>query len=142
MLKGKEQSVALKGYLHVGTSDADPSYLIGSKCKICGFVTFPKRPVCPLCLKEKSMEEVPLGTRGVIHAFCVTRVTSPGFSAPSIHAWVDLEHGPRVFAVITGCETSEDALKVGQEVELIVEKLFADEQGNDVLGYKFKPVNA
>jgi uncharacterized OB-fold protein len=31
-------------------------------------------------------------------------------------------------------------LKIGMEVEMVVDKLFEDEQGNEVMGWKFRPL--
>ena len=33
-----------------------------------------------------------------------------------------------------------EALKLGQEVELVVGKIKEDEKGNDIIGWKFRPV--
>jgi len=91
-------------------------------------------------MKEDTMEETPLSRRGKIDTFSVVRVAPTGFEAPYIQAFVDLPEGPRVFSLITGCEPSEDALKEGQEVELVIEKITEDEKGNELIGYKFRPV--
>jgi uncharacterized OB-fold protein len=51
---------------------------------------------------------------------------------------IELPEGLRVTAVLAGHDL--DGLRVGMEMELIVTKLFKDEMGRDVLGYKFRPV--
>jgi len=35
----------------------------------------------------------------------------------------------------------EKSLKVGMEMELIIDKLYEDEEGSEVLSWKFKPVS-
>ena len=35
----------------------------------------------------------------------------------------------------------EKTLKVGMEMELIIDKLYEDEEGNEVMSWKFKPVS-
>jgi len=32
------------------------------------------------------------------------------------------------------------ALETGDEMELVIEKITQDDEGNDIIGYKFKPV--
>lgn len=92
-------------------------------------------------MKDDALEEVPLSTRGKIDTFSVVHVAPAGFKAPYIQAFVDLPEGPRIFSIITGCEPSEDAIKEGDEVELVVEKIADDEKGNELIGYKFRPVH-
>lgn len=137
--QGKRLCV-LPGMIHEGTSTGDRSYLIGAKCSECGRVFFPKQLVCRICMRDDTMRETPLSTRGKIESFTVVHVAPQGFKAPYIQAFVELPEGPRVFSLITGCEPSENALKTGTEVEMIIDKITEDEKGNDLIGYKFRPV--
>ena len=41
-------------------------------------------------------------------------------------------------AVLADCDL--EALHIGQEVELVVEKVKEDEEGNDIMSFKFKPL--
>ena len=86
------------------------------------------------------MTEIPLSRRAKLNSFALLQHTPRGFPAPAFHASVELPEGPRLFTTITGCPLEEDALKVGQEVELVIEKLTEDEAGNQVIGWKFRPV--
>lgn len=130
----------LPGIIHEATSPGDKSYLIGSKCSTCGRTFFPKQSVCWVCMSEDTMREMALSTRGRIDTFTVVHVAPRGFKAPYIQAFVDLPEGPRIFSLITGCEPSEEVLKTGTEVELVIEKITEDEEGNDLIGYKFRPI--
>ena len=136
----KKRLPILPGLIHEATSPDDKSYLIGSRCRNCGRSFFPRRSVCRVCLRDDTMEDTALSTRGKIDTFAVVHVAPLGFKAPYIQAFVHLPEGPRVFALITGVEPGEDALKDGQEVEMVVEKITEDENGNDLIGYKFRPV--
>ena len=42
--------------------------------------------------------------------------------------------------MFTGCDP--EAIKIGMDVELVIEKLGEDEQGNEVMTYKFRPVSS
>lgn len=136
----KEGIPVLPGIIQGGTSPDDPPCLSGSLCRQCGRVFFPRQSACSVCMEEGTMEEVPLGRRGRIDTFSVVRVAPTGFETPYIQAFVDLPEGPRIFALITGCEPSEDALCEGDEVELVIDKITRDEKGRELVGYKFRPV--
>ncbi len=118
--------------------DKEP-YLIGSKCKICGWVAFPKKVVCPRCVTKESMEEIELSREGKIDTFSVLHVAPQGFTSPYVVAYVILPEGPRVFSIINNCEPSRLSLEEGSEVELIISKIYDDEKGNEIVGYKFRP---
>lgn len=138
--KVKKRLPVLPGMFHEATSSAEKSHLIGSKCRACGRVFFPKRSICRVCMTENTLDEIALSTRGKIDTFTVVHVAPLGFKAPYIQAYVNLPEGPRIFSLITGCEPSENALRDGQEVELVIDKITEDEKGNDLIGYKFRPI--
>lgn len=130
----------LPGLVHEAAGPDEKSYLIGSRCKKCGRVSFPKKHICSVCMTEDTMEETPLGTKGTIDTFTVIHVAPLGFKAPYVQAFVNLPEGPRIFSLIGGCDPLQNDLKDGAEVELSVEKIREDENGNDLIGYKFHPV--
>ncbi|MBI5967273.1 MAG: OB-fold domain-containing protein [Deltaproteobacteria bacterium] len=137
----EKKKVPIKqGLFHLPDSPGDQPYLIGSKCSHCGYVAFPKSWVCPSCMKDHTMEEISLSRRGKLDTFAVLRQAPSGFTAPYIIGYVILPEGTRIFTIITGTEIRDDALKRGQEVELVIDKLREDAQGNEIIGWKFKPV--
>lgn len=117
-------------------AEGQPPQLIGSRCRSCGYTAFPRRAICPACLAQ-DMAEVALGRRGVIDTFTVSRVAPPGFTAPYIQAFVLLPEGPRVFSII---DAQEGEVEMGTPVELVIGKVAVDPQGNELIGYKFRPV--
>ena len=137
----KKRLPILPGLYHEGIGPSGKSYLIGSKCNDCGRIFFPKRAICNVCQKDNTMEETALSTIGKIDTYSVVQVAPIGFKAPYIQAFVDLPEGIRIFSIITGCEPSENAIAEGQEVELVIDKIREDEKGNDIIGYKFRPVD-
>lgn len=92
-----KQKPVRQGLFYQPTSPDEKPYLIGSKCSACGYVAFPKRPVCPICIREGTMNEIALSTRGRINTFTISRVASIGFKAPYIQAYVDLRRGQGYF---------------------------------------------
>ena len=122
------------------TTDEPPS-LIGSRCPACGEVFFPKRErgICIRC-QHRGLEEVKLSRRGKIHSFSVIVQQPTQFfvgKVPYAYGIIVLPE-VRVLAHFTGCDFKD--LKVGMPVELVIEKLGEDEQGNEVMAHKFKPV--
>jgi len=51
---------------------------------------------------------------------------------------IELPEGLRVTSVLE--ESDPTRLRVGMEMELVITKFFEDEEGREVIGYKFKPV--
>lgn len=135
----KKQILLMDGALfHLpGPPDKEP-YLVGSKCSICGYVAFPKKEICPICLKRNTMQEIPLSRVGKINTFAISHMGTLHHQAPYVQAYVDLPEGPRVFSMIIDTEPTEEAVKIGMEVELVIDKVSEDEEGNDVIGYKFR----
>jgi uncharacterized OB-fold protein len=86
------------------------------------------------------MVEIKLGPYGILVSFAVMQVGPPDFPPPYIIGYVKLEEGPVIFTPITGCEARDDALDIGQKMEIVIEKIKEDGKGNNVIGWKFKPV--
>jgi uncharacterized OB-fold protein len=86
------------------------------------------------------MGNIELGPKATLESFAVMQVGIPDIPAPYIMAYVRITEGPLIFTLITGCEAKDDALLIGQEMELVIEKIKQDENGNNLLGWKFRPV--
>lgn len=134
-----KQILIEEGLFKIPSSPSDEPHLIGSKCKICGEVVFPKQTGCPNCCSE-DVEEILLSPKGKLYSF--TNVNHPvpeGYKGPIPYGvgLVDLPDGVRIQAHLT--ESEPDKLKVGMDVMLVIDKLFEDEEGNEIIGFKFKP---
>lgn len=129
-----------KGLFHMAGSSEDSTYLIGSKCKICDYTSFPLKTVCVKCRRDDTMEELKLGPYGILENFALMRVGPPDFSPPYMVGYVRMMEGPVIFSQITGCEAEDDALEIGAEMELVFETVKKDSKGNNLIGWKFKPV--
>jgi len=124
----------------IPTSPAEEPHLIGSRCNVCGEVVFPKQTGCPNCCSD-DVEETLLGPKGTLYSF--TNVNHPvpeGYKGPIPYGvgLIDLPEGARVEAHLT--EHNPERLKVGMDMMLIIDKLFDDDEGNEVIGFKFKPL--
>lgn len=88
------------------------------------------------------MEELALSRRGVLYAFTTIFVASPGFEPPYAAGFIDLPEGIRVFSTITGIDPQGAGLSEGMEMELVTYKIKEDAEGNDIIGYKFRPATS
>jgi len=112
--------------------------LVGSTCRECERVYFPRVELCPRCYSE-NLDERELSTRGKLHAYTVTRVPLERFDPPHALGIVllpDDEVSVLAPLVLDESETFE----LGTEMELLVAPLWLDEDGTEVYGYKFTKV--
>jgi uncharacterized OB-fold protein len=114
--------------------------VIGSKCRSCKKVYFPKKRLCTVCYELDNMDEVELSKKGRLVTYTVSYMPSVGINPPYAFGYVDLPEGVRLFTLLTKCEPFEEKLKVDMDVEMIIERMTVDEYGNDIITYKFKPV--
>ena len=137
------QQIPLKeGLWTVPASPDEKPQLLGSQCRHCGEIFFPKKEkgLCLNCL-NRGLDDIKLSRKGRIHSFTTVMQRPPIYykgPVPYMLAWVELDEGLRLETLLTDCEPEDVTL--GMEVELIIDKLHTDEQGNDVITYKFKPV--
>ena len=120
-------------------SDKAPPFLLGSRCRVCGYACFPKKEVCVPCRKDGVMEEIKLGSYGNLETFAVMQVGPPDFHPPYVIGYVRTKEGVLVFSPITGCEARDDALQIGEEMELVIETVKEDKAGNKIIGWKYRP---
>ena len=130
------------GYLTITDEPGEPARLLGSRCPACGEHFFPRRVVCARCLAEGCVD-VLLGPRG--HIYTWTYVHVPLFAKRDRKvssygvAQVDLPEGPRVQGILLG---EGDDLHIGMEVELDLETLGEDAEGDEVVIFRFRPLGS
>jgi uncharacterized OB-fold protein len=87
--------------------------------------------------------DITLSNKGKVASFTtVERAPAGGFykgPVPYAYGFVDLSDRIRVRSLY---KTGAAALKVGMDVELIIDTLCEDEQGNEVTTFKFRPTEA
>lgn len=117
--------------------------LIGSKCNECGEIFFPKKDKgwCVHC-NNQSLSDVTLSREGKIVSFSVV-MQQPGGGfykgpVPYSYGCIDLPEGLRIESLFT--TDDYDKLEVDGKVELVIEKLYDDDEGNEVMAFKFRPV--
>lgn len=124
----------------------DGAHLIGTRCASCGSHYFPKSLSCrnPQC-REKQVAEVLLSRKGTLYSYTVQAYQPPALFRiddwkPYAIGMVELPEGLRVMGMLTGI-ANED-IRIGMAMEMVLAPLYRDEQGREVLTYKFKPAAA
>ena len=130
----------------VFTETPEGPRLRGSRCASCGAAYFPRSPVCrnPAC-DDKRVEDVNLSPRGTLWSYTVQYYKPPPparFDDPFTPyglGLVDLPEGIRVMGMLTSADP--DALKPGLEMELVLDTLYHNDEGDEVITWKFRPVS-
>ena len=131
-----------EGFFRIPDDPAEPPRLLGSRCKSCGETFFPRRHACAQCL-ARDTEDVELSTRGTLYTW--TYVHFPLFNSRRADdggygvGQIDLPEGPRIQCVLQG---GPDDFQVGMEMELELETLRENRQGQEVVIYRFRPAEA
>ena len=128
-----------EGVFRIPQSSGEKPALIASRCPRCGAHFFPRRAICLAC-GHQGLEEALLSARGRIYTFTIARQTPPGslIQAPYVVAQVELPERVVVATVLSDCDV--DSVRIGMDVEMVLEKVKEDGEGNDVVAYKFKLV--
>jgi len=140
----KKQIPVVKGFMTTPLSPPEQVRLTGSRCLSCGVTLLGKRHACENCAST-DLEDVIFSKRGTVFSYTVALYPPPQPYAGSVDpfvpypiVWIDLPEGARILSALTDCKPDE--VKIDMEVELVVEKGWEDEKGNEVMAYKFKPV--
>jgi hypothetical protein len=138
---------AVEGWFTLGDEGAPA--LLGSRCTACGTYAFPaETQFCrnPDCVSQE-FETVALSRRGRIWSYTDARYKPPppyvaaDPYVPFCLAAVELAAEKLVVMGQVTAGVTVDDLKVGDEVELVVDTLYA-EGDSDYLVWKWQPVSA
>jgi uncharacterized OB-fold protein len=131
------------------TWPADRPQLIGGRCRGCGVMTFPRQPDCPKCFGD-DVEEALFDRRGTLWTFTTQQFVpkSPPYArqeteetfVPYAVGYVEFAGQARVEGRIDAPDLS--ALRIGMEMEVVVVPFLTDADGNEVVTYMFRPVDA
>jgi len=136
----KNQRAVVEGIIKCPSRAGEKPHLLGNRCSSCGKVFFPKRVICPDCFTDDTLTEFELSSKGKIYTYTIVHYPSPvGVEVPYAYGYVDLpESNIRVFSLFT--ESDPEKLEIGMNVQLVLHKIGTDEDGTEIVGYKFKPV--
>lgn len=141
-VREKKEVPFASGYLTLPLSPREDVRLLGTKCRDCGAVLLGTRARCENCTSS-NVEVIPLSKEGKVWSYTIMRYPPPWpfqfpcpYDPPTPVAWVELPEGVRFVSHI---KCSPEEMKIGMPVKLVIEKGWEDEEGNDVLMYKFSP---
>ena len=130
------------GFFTIPEAPAQAPRLLASRCRRCGETFFPRRQLCCACF-SRDLEPTEIGPGGTLYTYTYVRVPmfnrkgsgegEPGYGVGQ----VDLPEGPRVQAVLSGA--FED-FRIGMEMELELEALRENADGQEVVIFRFRPV--
>jgi uncharacterized OB-fold protein len=87
--------------------------------------------------------ETKLSSKGKIYNYTIVEQKPPAYykgEVPYALGFVELPEGVRLRSLFTGCNLND--LNVGMEVEMVIERLFENDEGDEIITYKFRPVGA
>lgn len=129
------------------TWPSDHPRLLGTRCRTCGTHTFPVQDGCPRCMSTDG-EVVELATRGTLWAWTIQGFppkappyvgdAEPGRFRTYGVGYVELPGQVKVETRLT--EADPDRLRIGMEMELVIEAIAVDGEGNELITYAFQPV--
>ena len=79
------------------------------RCKDCGEIYFPPRPLCPAC-SSRNVEVFTASGKATLLSYVINHRPHPSFDSPYAIALVRLEEGPTMMSNIVGCEQTPEAL--------------------------------
>ena len=113
--------------------------LMSGKCRKCGKIHFPPRPMCDCCFsKEFEWTEIP--TKGKLLTYTIIHIAPAQFQsmAPYVVGIVKFEEGAQLPGVVRN--VALDAVKVGMDLTVDFEKETASEEWPQWPRYYFKPL--
>ena len=127
-----------EGLFVISGSSLEHVHLIGSRCGDCGCVFFPQREICLNCGK-RSLERIPLSTRGKLDTFTIVWQVPPGalVKAPYAIGRILLPEGVYVGSLLGDCDMED--LRTGMDMEIALEDLSEGEERNGLAAFIFKP---
>ncbi len=138
----KKQLPIREGLFKTPLAPVEQVTLMGSKCKDCSEISLGQRQTCSNC-GSKKLEEIPLSRKGKLWTYTIIRHKPPGdYKGPDPFVpfglgLVELPEGIRVLSPIQ-CDLKR--ISVGMELELEVYPLYTDENKNEVMAFRFRPV--
>jgi scaffold protein (connect acetoacetyl-CoA thiolase and HMG-CoA synthase) len=132
-MSGQEQFTIEQLYKYVSQGK-----LMGGKCRKCGKIHFPPRPVCSGCF-SKEFEWIEMPKKGKLLTYTVIHIAPTQFQAMAPYAMgiVQMENGLKIPGMIK--ETPLDQIKIGMPLTTMFEACTPSQQWPQWPRYYFKP---
>lgn len=124
----------------------DP-HLIGTRCTSCGDYFFPTVDACrnPRC-RSTNVEEVELSRTGKLYTYSINQFPAPPPYVPPdpfipyATGVIELEREQMKVHGQISQEADFSTLAIGMEMEVVLETLYVDDEGQHVISWRFRPV--
>ncbi len=91
------------------------------RCKACGVLRHPPRPMCAAC-QSIEWDSVPAKGGGTVHSYTVLHHPKfPGYDYPLVCAVIELDEGTRIVSNVVGCDPAE--VRIGMRVQLSLDQI-------------------
>lgn len=91
------------------------------RCKACGVLRHPPRPMCGAC-QSIEWDSIPAKGGGTVYSYTVLHHPKfPGYDYPLICAVIELDEGTRIVSNVVGCDPAE--VRIGMRVKLSLDAI-------------------
>jgi uncharacterized OB-fold protein len=139
--QGEKKQNPIVPHLRLPEAPGEKAYIAGVRCRSCGTAFLGTRMACGKCSALEDFDELRFSDHGTLRAFTIVYQTAPGIDVPFIAAVVDLPEGAAVKCNLGGVEPDGEkvAALLGKRLEMYTETVRTDQEGNDVVAFKFRP---
>jgi uncharacterized OB-fold protein len=133
----------------VFTWPSDEPRLIASRCTDCDNHMFPVQTDCPRC-SGSTTEQVELSRTGTLWTWTIQGYppkappyagnVDPATFEPFGVGYVDIDGKVRVESRLTVADV--DKLKIGMELEMVLDPLYTNDDGDEVVTFAFAPISS
>ncbi|HEV7733107.1 MAG TPA: OB-fold domain-containing protein [Candidatus Binatia bacterium] len=119
--------------------EPDGPRLLAGRCAACSRLHFPATSTCPYCGTADATPAA-IGARGTLWLWTVVSTRPPGYRGPVPFGFgvVELaDDGLRVVTRLTEADLA--SLRHGLPMRLVLDTLFTDDEGADVVSYAYQP---
>jgi uncharacterized protein len=131
-----------EGLFTAALDPVDQVRLMGSKCKACSEISLGSRQTCSNC-GGADLEPMPLSRKGKLWTYTVIRHKPPGdYKGPNpfVPFGLGLVELPEGIQVLSPLQCELERIRIGMEMEVEVYPLYVDENSNEVMAFRFRPV--
>lgn len=122
-------------------------FLLGSRCKKCGDYFFPQISACgnPACMNAE-LEQVNLSRKGKLYSFTINYKPAPPPYVPPdpfLPYAIGVMELAKEKMMIQGqivTDYNYNKLKIGMDIEVVLDPIYKDNDGKEVIAWKFKPI--
>lgn len=117
----------------------DGPHLLAGRCPACDRLHFPATAICPYCGVDGA-GTVAVGARGRLWLWTVVTSRPPGYRGPVPFGFGVVELDDAALRVVTRLTATRlDGLHDRLPVRLVLESLFTDDEGADVVSWAYRP---